>query len=69
MPKYWNELLESKGVHYNSIGACIEVYNFLLNKYGSHNEALKKYKGINKEVWIIHKFNRVYKEIVKGDTK
>ena len=63
VPEYWNWLLQPKGIHYNDIKACIEVYNYLVTKYQSPEIALKKYKGVDKEMWVVDKVIKVYKEV------
>ena len=45
----WNDYLEQRGLHYNSLKAGLEVYKFYLNaNNGNKKKALFDFKGINK---------------------
>jgi len=68
-PRYWDKFLSERGIESNSILAGYTIYLHFLDKTGSREKALKKYKGIKDNVWIIHKYQRVYKEIEKKHLK
>ena len=65
---HWNPLLEEKGIKKNSVAACIEIYNFLLeqNNY-NQRAAIKEYKGIESKhnYWIIDKVQEYIRIIRK----
>lgn len=62
----WNEFLLDEGIEPNSILAGYTIYLHYLEKNNNNkNLALKDYKGIKskKTMWIIHKYNRVLKQV------
>ena len=53
MPWYWDKFLEEKGVGSNSAAACIEIYNYYKEIHGSRYDAIKAYKGIKYNTYLI----------------
>lgn len=52
-PWYWDEFLEEKGVSSNSVGACVEIYKHYKKRHGSKYAAIKAYKGIKHNTYLI----------------
>ena len=65
-PRFWDNFLLQKGINPNSAAACIEIYNFYkqANK-GSRIEALKDYKGIEKNTHLASKVLILKSKILK----
>jgi hypothetical protein len=62
-PKYWDSFLSERGINTNSILAGYTIYQHFIDKTGSKTKALKEYKGIEKNKWIIKKYKKVEKQI------
>ena len=66
IPEYWEEYLNSKNINVNSVAACIEIYKFYKEENnGSKEKALKDYKGIVNNTYLIQKTLRLRDEILK----
>ena len=66
IPEYWEEYLNSKNIDVNSVAACIEIYKFYKEENnGSKEKALKDYKGIVNNTYLIQKTLRLRDEILK----
>ena len=66
IPEYWNEYLTAKNIPVNSVAACIEIYKFYKEENnGSREEAIKKYKGIQKNTYLINKTIKLKERILK----
>lgn len=66
IPEYWEDYLKSKNIKINSVAACIEIYKFYKDENnGSKTKAIKDYKGINKNTYLIDKTLRIRDEIYK----
>lgn len=70
MPWHWDDFLQERGIQSNSAAACIEIYNYYKEQYGNRYNAIKEYKGIKKNIHIIHHTidirNKIY-EILKEE--
>jgi hypothetical protein len=66
IPEYWEEYLNSKNIDVNSVAACIEIYKFYKEENnGSKEKALKDYKGIKNNTYLIGKTLRLRDKILK----
>lgn len=59
MPWYWDEYLKEKEINPKGIAACIEIYKFYKDKHGTRYAAIKAYKGIEKNIYIIKKTEKM----------
>lgn len=65
MPWYWDEFLEEKGISSNSAGACVEIYKHYKKRYGSKYTAIKAYKGIKNNTYLIDRTLYIKEIILK----
>lgn len=65
MPWYWDEFLEEKGVPSNSVGACVEIYKHYEKRYGNKYDAIKAYKGIKSNTYLIDRTIYIEKIVLK----
>lgn len=65
MPWYWDEFLEEKGVSSNSAGACVEIYKHYKKRYGNKYAAVKAYKGIKNNTYLIDRTLYIEEIILK----
>lgn len=65
MPWYWDEFLEKKGVLSNSVGACVEIYKHYKKRYGNKYAAIKAYKGIKNNTYLIDRTLYIKEIILK----
>ena len=68
-PRYWDDFLSERDIEPNSILAGYTIYQHFLDKTNDETKALKKYKGIQKNYWIIDKYNRVLNEVKQKHIK
>ena len=73
MPWYWDDFLRERGVNSNSAAACIEIYNYYKEIHGNRYKAIKAYKGIVKNTYIIdrslHLRNIIYNILLEEKKK
>lgn len=65
MPWYWDEFLEEKGVSSNSVGACVEIYKHYKKRYGNKYDAIRAYKGIKSNTYLIDRTLYIKEIILK----
>lgn len=66
IPDYWGDYLKSKNIDVNSVAACIEIYKFYKDENkGSKTKAIKGYKGIDKNTYLIEKTLKIRDRIYK----
>lgn len=65
MPWYWDEFLEEKGVSSNSVSACVEIYKHYKERYGNKYAAIKAYKGIKSNTYLIDRTLYIEEIILK----
>lgn len=66
IPDYWGDYLKSKNIDVNSVAACIEIYKFYKEENnGSKTKAIKEYKGIDKNTYLIEKTLKIRDRIYK----
>lgn len=73
MPWHWDDFLNKRGVNSNSAAACIEIYNYYKEIHGNRYNAIKAYKGIVKNTYIIdrsiHLRNIIYNILLEERKK
>lgn len=66
IPDYWGDYLKSKNIDVNSVAACIEIYKFYKEENnGSKTKAIKEYKGIEHNTYLIEKTLKIRDRIYK----
>jgi len=65
MPWYWDDFLIERNVDPNGIAACIEIYKFYKDKHGTRYAAIKEYKGIEQNIHIITKTEKMIDKAYK----
>lgn len=66
VPRFWADYLASKDVDINSVAACIEIYNFYKDQHnGNRKLAIKSYKGIETNTYLINKTLRLRDKVLK----
>lgn len=66
LPEYWDEYLTERDIPINSVAACIEIYNFYKEENnGSREKAIKEYKGIQNNTYLINKTIKLKDKILK----
>ena len=63
---FWQDYLASKNIDVNSVGACIEIYKFYKEENrGSKEKAIKEYKGIENNIYLIERTLMIRDKILK----
>lgn len=65
MPWHWDKFLEEKGVPSNSVSACVEIYKYYKKRYGNKYAAIKAYKGIKNNTYLIDRTLYIEEIILK----
>lgn len=66
IPDFWQDYLASKNIDVNSVGACIEIYKFYKEENrGSKEKAIKEYKGIENNIYLIERTLMIRDKILK----
>lgn len=65
MPWHWDDFLIDKGVHPKSAAACVEIYNYYKNKFGTKYSAIKAYKGIKENTYLVYRTIKLYEVVLK----
>lgn len=66
IPDFWGDYLKSKNIDVNSVAACIEIYKFYKEENnGSKTKAIKEYKGIENNTYLIEKTLKIRDRIYK----
>ena len=66
IPDFWQDFLASKNIDVNSVGACIEIYKFYKEENrGSKEKAIKEYKGIENNIYLIERTLMIRDKILK----
>ena len=64
--EYHIEYLSELGIDRYSYASCIEIYKLYKDKHsGSKYEAIKSYKGIKENTYLIKKYNSVRARVIK----
>lgn len=66
IPEFWEDYLAEKNIDVNSVAACIEIYKFYKEENkGSKTKAIKEYKGIENNIYLIEKTLKIRDKILK----
>ena len=66
IPEFWQDYLAEKNIDVNSVAACIEIYKFYKEENkGSKTKAIKEYKGIENNIYLIEKTLKIRDKILK----
>lgn len=69
-PYYWQDYLDDINVDINSVAACVEIYKYYKSKHnGNKRLAIKSYKGISENTYLVDKTLRLRDKILKALNK
>lgn len=59
----WGPFLKERGLHYNSLKACVAVFEEIQLQEQSFKRAMKRYKGIKKNKKLLQSLMEKYNEL------
>lgn len=66
IPDFWQDYLRDRNIDINSVAACIEIYKFYkAENKGSKEKAIKEYKGIENNIYLIERTLMIRDKILK----